>query len=99
MAWKLEEREPEIRNLIHDHDTKFAQTFDTVFQSAGIEIVDIPVVYENQRARDIHRLREFEPLLITPLCAEVTMAKRFCTQNKNRSTNVERLPYRFLTEY
>ena len=28
--------------LIHDYDTKFTESFDTVFETAGIEIGNIP---------------------------------------------------------
>jgi putative transposase len=36
MTWELEGRELPMRFLIHDHDTKFTERFDTVFESAGI---------------------------------------------------------------
>jgi putative transposase len=39
MTWELEEREPPIRYLIHDNDTKFTDSFDRVFRSEEIEIV------------------------------------------------------------
>jgi hypothetical protein len=42
MTWALEDRPLPMRYLIHDHDTKFMGMFDTVFESEGIEIVDIP---------------------------------------------------------
>jgi putative transposase len=57
MAWELEERQPAIRYLIHDHDTKFTQAFDTVFQSGGIEIVDIPYQAPNANAYAERRVR------------------------------------------
>jgi putative transposase len=50
MTWELEERQPSIRYLIHDHDTKFTQVFDSVFQSEDIEIVDIPYQAPNANA-------------------------------------------------
>jgi hypothetical protein len=42
MTLELEERELPMKYLIRDHDTKFTQSFDTAFEAAGIEIVDIP---------------------------------------------------------
>lgn len=42
IMWEFEDRELPIRYLIHDHDTKFTDAFDTVFEAEGVEIVDIP---------------------------------------------------------
>ena len=50
ITWELEEREPAIGYLIHDHDTKFTESFDAVFESAGVEIVDIPYQAPNANA-------------------------------------------------
>jgi hypothetical protein len=50
MAWDLEERDPAIRFLIHDHDSKFTPSFDTVFAAEGIEIVNIPYQAPNANA-------------------------------------------------
>jgi transposase InsO family protein len=50
MAWQLEDRALPMRYLIHDHDTKFTGFFDTVFESAGIEIVNIPFEAPNANA-------------------------------------------------
>jgi hypothetical protein len=37
MSWTLQDRELPIRYLIHDHDTKFTDEFDTVFEAEGGE--------------------------------------------------------------
>jgi putative transposase len=50
MTWKLHDRAVPMRYLIHDHDTKFTGVFDTVFESEGIEIVDIPYEAPNANA-------------------------------------------------
>lgn len=50
MTWELENRDPAMRYLIHDHDTKFTHSFDTVFEAAGIEIVNIPYQAPNANA-------------------------------------------------
>jgi putative transposase len=50
MTWELEDRDPAIRYLIHDHDTKFTHSFDTVFEAAGIEIVNTPYQAPNANA-------------------------------------------------
>ncbi len=39
-----------MHSLIHDHDTKFTGLFDTVFESEGIEIVNIPYEAPNANA-------------------------------------------------
>ena len=39
MVWDLEQREPAIRFLIRDNDTKFTVDFDTVFRSEVIDII------------------------------------------------------------
>ena len=39
-----------MRYLIHDHDTKFTGLFDTVFESEGLEIVNIPFEAPNANA-------------------------------------------------
>jgi putative transposase len=39
-----------MRYRIHDHDAKFTGLFDTVFESAGIEIVNIPYEAPNANA-------------------------------------------------
>jgi putative transposase len=50
MTWELEDREPPMQYLIRDHDTKFTQSFDTVFEASGIEIVNIPYQAPNANA-------------------------------------------------
>jgi putative transposase len=50
MTWALDFRALPMRFLIHDHDTKFTERLDTVFESAGIEIVNIPVEAPNANA-------------------------------------------------
>jgi len=49
-AWELQDRELPMRYLIRDHDTKFTDSFDTVFKSEGIEIVEIPYQAPNANA-------------------------------------------------
>ena len=50
MVWTLEAREPSIRYLIHDRDTKFSASFDTVFKTEGIEIILTPYQAPNANA-------------------------------------------------
>ena len=50
MSWKLDEREIPMRFLIHDHDSKFTEALDTVFESQGVEIVDRPYQAPNANA-------------------------------------------------
>jgi hypothetical protein len=41
MTWELQDREPPIRYLMYEHDTKFTQAFDTVFEAMGVEIIHL----------------------------------------------------------
>jgi putative transposase len=50
MTWELHDRAVPMRDLIHDHDTKFTGLFDAVFESEGIEIIDIPYEAPNANA-------------------------------------------------
>jgi putative transposase len=50
MTWAVQDRELPMRYLIHDHDTKFTDAFDTVFEAEGVEIVDIPYQAPNANA-------------------------------------------------
>lgn len=50
IVWELAEREPAIRFLIRDNDTKFTHAFDTVFCSEGIDIIRIPYRAPNANA-------------------------------------------------
>jgi putative transposase len=61
MIWELEERDLPMKYLIRDHDTKFTRSFDTVFEAAGIQIVNIPYQAPNANAlaeRWVRSLRE-----------------------------------------
>ena len=50
MTWELHNRDLPMRYLIHDHDTKLTGLFDTVFESEGIEIVNLPFEAPNANA-------------------------------------------------
>ncbi|NLF76090.1 MAG: transposase, partial [Chloroflexi bacterium] len=50
MTWVLQDRELPMRYLIHDHDTKFTDTFDIVFESEGVGLVDMPYRVPNANA-------------------------------------------------
>jgi hypothetical protein len=50
MTWALQDRELPMRYLIHDHDTKFTDAFDIVFEAEGVEIVGIPYQAPNANA-------------------------------------------------
>jgi putative transposase len=57
MVWQLEAREPAIHFLIHDRDTKFGATFDTVFQSTRVHIIRTPFRAPNANAYAERRVR------------------------------------------
>jgi putative transposase len=42
MTWILEDYTLPMYLLIHDHDTKFSRSFDSIFEASGIEIINIP---------------------------------------------------------
>jgi putative transposase len=50
LTWELEARDPTIRYLIHDHDTKFPLRFDAVFEREAIEIISTPFQAPNANA-------------------------------------------------
>ena len=50
VVWELQDSETYFRHLIRDRDTKFSTTFDTVFQSEGIDIIRTPVRAPNANA-------------------------------------------------
>ena len=50
MCWKIQDGEVPIRFLIHDRDTKFTTTFDTVFSSEDVTIIRTPVRAPNANA-------------------------------------------------
>ncbi|MGH9200203.1 MAG: hypothetical protein ACRD2A_03080, partial [Vicinamibacterales bacterium] len=43
VAWALAEREKPVRFLIRDHDGKFTNRFDAVFEAQGTRIIGTPV--------------------------------------------------------
>jgi putative transposase len=61
MVWELEDRNPAIRFLIRDNDTKFSQAFDTVIRAEGIDVIPTPYRAPNANAyaeRWIRSVRE-----------------------------------------
>jgi putative transposase len=42
LIWELDDREPPLRFLIHDHDSKFTGAFDTLFRSESQRIIPTP---------------------------------------------------------
>ena len=49
-VWDLEDREPRLRFLIHDRDSKFTDAFDAVFRSEGMKIILTPARAPNANA-------------------------------------------------
>ena len=48
--WKLQEEGRALRFLLHDRDTKFSASFDTVLASEGIEAILTPYRTPNANA-------------------------------------------------
>lgn len=49
-TWLFEDDDLPMRFLIHDHDTKFSRSFDTVFEASDIEIIYPPFQAPNANA-------------------------------------------------
>jgi putative transposase len=43
LTWDLHEQDTDFRYLIHDRDSKFAKSFDQVFEAEGCEAVLTPL--------------------------------------------------------
>jgi len=50
LSWKIQDGDVPIRFLIHDRDTKFTATFDTVLTSEDVTIIRTPVRAPNANA-------------------------------------------------
>ena len=50
VTWELQDRDVPLQYLIHDHDAKFTDAFDSVFEAEGIEIVNTPYQAPNANA-------------------------------------------------
>ena len=57
VVWELAESKADIRFLIRDRDSKFAQEFDTVFQSEGAHIIETPFRASNANAYAVRWVR------------------------------------------
>jgi hypothetical protein len=42
LVWKFDDRKAEFHFLVHDNDTKFSDKFDSVFRSAGMQVIRTP---------------------------------------------------------
>lgn len=51
VVWELKDNDQKISFLIHDNDTKFMSSFDSVFSSEGVEIIHSP--YQAPKANGI----------------------------------------------
>ena len=50
VVWDLDGRSPRLHFLIHDNDSKFTQTFDTIFASQQFQVIHTPVRAPNANA-------------------------------------------------
>ena len=50
LCWKLEDRQPTLHYLLHDHDAKFPAAFDQVFAAQQIEVIRTPIRAPNANA-------------------------------------------------
>jgi transposase InsO family protein len=61
LVWKLDDRKSEFHSLVHDKDTKFSDKFDSIFRSAGMQVIRTPYQAPNANAfaeRWIRTVRE-----------------------------------------
>src|SRR5262249_38726227 len=50
VVWDLDGRSPRLHVLIHDNDSKFTETFDTIFVAERIHVIHTPVRAPNANA-------------------------------------------------
>ncbi len=50
LCWSVEGRQPTVRYLLHDHDTKFPASFDQVFAAQQIDVIHTPIRAPNANA-------------------------------------------------
>jgi len=50
VVWNLQGRTPRLHFLIHDNDSKFTETFDTIFASEQIHVIHTPLRAPNANA-------------------------------------------------
>ncbi len=55
LAWTVQDEQLPIRFLIHDRDAKFTSSFNTVFESEGIEIILTPYTVPLTKGQCIRR--------------------------------------------
>ena len=61
LAWNIQDMNNKPRFLIHDRDTKFSGSFDEIFESEGLEIIETPYRAPNANAyaeRIVRSIRE-----------------------------------------
>jgi transposase InsO family protein len=61
LVWELQDQRRPVRFLIHDKVTKFSKTFDAVFESEGIRVINTPFQAPNANAfaeRWVRTIRE-----------------------------------------
>jgi hypothetical protein len=50
LVWELRDQNKPLHFLIHDNDTKFSNSFDAVFESEGVRVINTPFCAPNANA-------------------------------------------------
>jgi putative transposase len=92
MVWQLEERETPMRFLIHDRDTKFTQSLDTMFMSEKLKIIRTPYRAPNANAFAERWVRTVREECLDKLIIIEAVEKAWCLKTLTRCNRGKQNP-------